>query len=119
MSADETVKQDHTIEMEFEIDEPPQKVWRAISIPEFRQSWLPSHALADTEAASVTQGEEVSYRIREMDAPFTESLVTFRIAPNANGGTCLQVIHELTGIRHKRMEPTAANSNNPVLMLAA
>ncbi|MBB2969996.1 hypothetical protein [Mesorhizobium sp. RMAD-H1] len=119
MSADETVKQDHTIEMEFEIDEPPQKVWRAISIAEFRQNWLPGDVLADTEAASVTQGEEVSYRMRETEAPFAESLVTFRIAPNANGGTCLRVIHELTEARGKQMATTAANNNSPVLMLAA
>ncbi|GGA76962.1 hypothetical protein GCM10011491_00150 [Brucella endophytica] len=114
-----SAEQDDTIEMEFELAEPPHKVWRAISIPEFRQNWLPDAALADMEAASVTQGEEVSYRMRETEAPFTESLVTFRIAPNDNGGTCLRVIHEVTGIRGKRMEPTAANSNSPVLMLAA
>ncbi|YBV98246.1 hypothetical protein M1D80_15790 [Phyllobacteriaceae bacterium JZ32] len=115
-----SAEQDNTIEMEFEIDEPPQKVWRAISIPEFRQNWLPGDALADTEAASVTQGEEVSYRMRETEAPFAESLVTFRIAPNANGGTCLRVIHELTEARGKRMATTAANNNNsPILMLAA
>ncbi|WP_420959747.1 SRPBCC family protein [Brucella sp. IR073] len=114
-----SAEQDKTIEMEFEIDEPPQKVWRAISIPEFRQNWLPDGALADMEAASVTQGEEVSYRMRETKAPFTESLVTFRIVPNDDGGTCLRVIHELTGIKGKRMEPAAANSNSPALMLAA
>lgn len=114
-----SAEQDDTIEMEFELDEPPHKVWRAISIPEFRQNWLPDSALADTEAASVTQGEEVSYRMREAEAPFTESLVTFRIAPNADGGTCLRVIHELTGTRGRRMETIAANSNSPVLMLAA
>ncbi len=29
------------IELEYDLDEPPQKVWRAISIPAFREHWLP------------------------------------------------------------------------------
>ncbi|MGG2475251.1 SRPBCC family protein, partial [Rhizobium sp. BR5] len=31
----------HGIELEYDLDEPPQKVWRAISIPAFREHWLP------------------------------------------------------------------------------
>ena len=27
--------------LDYEIDAPPQKVWRAISIPELREHWLP------------------------------------------------------------------------------
>lgn len=38
------------IELEYDLDEPPQKVWRAISIPAFRAIWLPAEALAEPEA---------------------------------------------------------------------
>lgn len=69
----------HDIELEYDFDEPPQKVWRAISIPEFRESWLPSDALADPEATSVTPGQEVRYRMRDNAPPFLESTVTFTV----------------------------------------
>lgn len=107
------------IEMEFDLDEPPQKVWRAISIPEFRENWLPKDALADPEATTVTPGQEVRYRLRDDAPPFLESTVTFTIGPNATGGTCLRISQELTDARFDRMASTAANSNSPPLMLAA
>ena len=34
---------------EYELDAPPEKVWRAISIPAFREKWLPNRDLADAE----------------------------------------------------------------------
>lgn len=117
---DEKTKEPKTgIALEYELDEPPQKVWRAISIPEFRESWLPKEALADPEATSVTPGEEVRYRMRDNAPPFLESTVTFRITPNATGGTSLRIIHELTDMRFDRMTRAAGNNNSPPLMLAA
>ena len=107
------------IELEYQIDEPPHKVWRAISIPEFRETWLPKEALADPDATSLTPGQEVRYRMRESDPPFLESEVIFRIAPNATGGTSLRIIHELADARLDRMTRAAANNNSLPLMLAA
>ncbi len=107
------------IELEYELDAAPQKVWRAISIAEFRENWLPSGALADPEPASCKPGVEISYRMRESQPPFLESMVTFRIAPGIAGGTCLRVIHELNDTRTKRTAPAAANSNRVPLMHAA
>ena len=107
------------IELEYQLDEPPQKVWRAISIPELRQNWLPQEALANPEAISVTQGKEVSYRLRDDAPPFLESTVTFRIFANANGGTSLRIIHELDDVRLRETERAAANNNRLTAMLAA
>ncbi|MBS1166243.1 MAG: hypothetical protein H6R00_2268 [Proteobacteria bacterium] len=107
------------VELEYELDEPPHKVWRAISVPEFREAWLPRKALADPEASSLVPEQEVRYRMRESEPPFLESVVTFRITPNATGGTSLRIIHELTDARFDRLTGTAANSNNLTLMLAA
>lgn len=106
------------IEFEYDLNEPPQKVWRAISIPELRENWLPSKALADPEATSIISGQEIRYRMRDNTPPFLESTVTFRIAPNATGGTSLRIIHELTDARLDRMTSVAAN-NNGTLSLAA
>lgn len=119
MNNEKTEEHKNGIALEYELNEPPQKVWRAISIPEFRESWLPKEALADPEATSSTPGEEVCYRMRDNAPPFLESTVTFRIAPNATGGTSLRIIHELTDMRFDRITARAANKNSPPLMLAA
>jgi uncharacterized protein YndB with AHSA1/START domain len=103
---------------ECEIDEPPQKVWRAISIPGYRENWLPKQALADPEATSVTPGQEIRYRMRDDDPPFLESVVTIQISPNATGGTSFRVIHEIADVRFSR-KTVAANSNGAPLMHAA
>lgn len=119
MTDENTGAQKTGIELEYELDEPPQKVWRAISIPELRNSWLPREDLADPEAISVTPGEEVRYRLRDNTPPFLESTVTFRITPNAIGGTLLRVIHELPEARFERMASSAVNNNGSPVMLAA
>jgi uncharacterized protein YndB with AHSA1/START domain len=105
--------------LEYDIDAPPQKVWHAISIPAFRDRWLPKEALADPEATSVTPGREVRYTMRDSTPPFLESTVTLRITPNATGGTSLRIVHELTDVRFDRMPRAAANNNSPPSMLAA
>ncbi|AIK43092.1 MULTISPECIES: SRPBCC family protein [Brucella/Ochrobactrum group] len=107
------------IEQEYELDATPQKVWRAISIPEFRENWLPSEALADPEPTSCKPGKEISYRMRESEPPFLESMVTFRIVPGVSGGTFLRVIHELNDTRLKHTAVVAANSNRMPMMRAA
>ncbi|MGG6898075.1 SRPBCC family protein [Rhizobium sp. BR 315] len=107
------------IELEYDLEEPPQKVWRAVSTPELRENWLPKEALADPEAISITPGEEICYRLRDDAPPFLESTVTFRIAPNANGGTSLRIIHELDDARLRRAEKAAANNNGFCVMRAA
>ena len=66
---------DHTktIVLEYELDEPPQKVWRAVSCPELREAWLPKEALAQPEATHLVPGQEVRYRMRDSEPPFLES----------------------------------------------
>lgn len=104
--------------LEYELDAPPEKVWRAISIAEFRDRWLPAGDLADDEPVSSAPGEEVRYRMRDGEPPFLESIVTFQVEPIAGGGTRLRIIHGLTDAR--LVQPSvAANSNDPVMMRAA
>lgn len=54
--------------------------------------------------------------MRDDEPPFLESLVTFQIRPNADGGTILRIVH---GLEDERLGPPAANSNQPWLMRAA
>lgn len=118
MTSEET-KEHSGIELEYELDAPPQKVWRAISNPELREAWLPGQDLADAEPTSITPGREVRYAMRDSEPPFLESTVTFTIIPNGTGGTSLRIIHELDGTSFARMTKAAANSNNPIRMRAA
>ena len=101
------------------IDAPPEKVWRAISIPAFREKWLPTDALADTEPISSAPGEEVRYRMRDDEPPHRESVVTFQVRPNALGGAKLRIIHERTDAAGARQTTPIVNSNAPRLMRAA
>lgn len=119
MSETEAERQEKELVLEYELDAAPEKVWRAISIPAFRDKWLPGQELADAEPISTAPGEEVSYRMRDDEPPFLESIVTFQVRPAANGGTIFRVVHGLADTRlTPRMRP-AANSNAPWMMLAA
>ena len=119
MSDTEAKKPKDNLVVEYEIDAPPEMVWRAISIPELREKWLPEKDLADAVPISAEPGEEVRYRVREEESPFLESIVTFQVGPNVYGGTRLRIIHHLVDARSVRRTPPAANNNWPVLMLAA
>lgn len=105
--------------LEYELDAPPEKVWRAISIPAFREKWLPGKDLVSAEPVSSAPGKEIRYSMREEEPPFLESVVTFQVRPNADGGTKLRIIHELTVVRRSIQIPQAANSNRACLMRAA
>ncbi|SON54206.1 hypothetical protein HDIA_0665 [Hartmannibacter diazotrophicus] len=107
------------IELEYDLDEPPQKVWRAISIPEFRDHWLPPQDLADSEAAIITPGRELRYTLRDGAPPFVESTVTFTVLPNGIGGTHLRIVHVPADGSFPHMIMSAANSNDPPLLRVA
>ncbi|XAZ21795.1 SRPBCC domain-containing protein [Sinorhizobium sp. B11] len=106
-------------EQKYELDAPPEKVWRAISIAEFREKWLPKEALAEPQSVSETPGKEIRYRLRDDAPPYLESTVTFTIAPNAAGGTSLRIVHELTGATVEQLRKSVANGNSRTMMLAA
>ena len=105
------------IELEYDLDEPPQKVWRAISIAAFRENWLPNEALAEPDAIDIKPGEEVRYRLRDSEPPFRESHVTFRIEPHEDGSTRLRVIQQACDITTELPRP--ANTNCCLMRAAA
>lgn len=119
MNDAEAEEQTTDLIFEYELDAPVHKVWRAISHPTFREKWLPNAVLADAEPVSSTPGEEICYRMRDDAPPFLESMVTFRISPNADGGVRLRIIHRLVDARLQQEPLPAANNNRPCLMRAA
>ena len=119
MSEAESEAQASDLVLEYELDAPVEKVWRAISIPAFRDRWLPTKDLVGAEPVSAVPNEEVSYQMRDGEPPFLESTVTFQVLPNAVGGTRLRIIHAPADVRLQLRLPRAANSNGPCLMRAA
>jgi hypothetical protein len=103
------------IALEVELDANPEKVWRAIALPTFRERWLPEADLAEPEPIASVPGVEVCYRIREEGAPFPDSTVTFRIEPGLKGGALLRIIHRIEG----DARPRSANDNLRPVGLAA
>jgi uncharacterized protein YndB with AHSA1/START domain len=106
--------EDSEIALEVQLDAPPEKVWRAIAVPAFREQWLPEADLAGPEPVASVPGVEVRYRMREDGVPFTDSTVTFRIEPGLDGGTLFRVIHRIEAARR-----TSANDNLRPVSLAA
>ena len=101
--------------LEYELDAKPERVWRAIAVPAFRERWLPGADLAEPEPIASIPGVEVRYRMREEGAPFRQSTVTFRIEPGFQGGALLRIIHRIEG----GARPTGANDNLRPMSLAA
>lgn len=102
---------------EVELDSAPEKVWRAVTIPAFRERWLPPRTLAEEAPISLVPGEEVRYRLRDEEPPHRLSTVTFEIRPGTEGGTLFRTVHQLDEQPSRR--PAAANGNRPPRMLAA
>jgi uncharacterized protein YndB with AHSA1/START domain len=104
--------------LEYDFDEPPEKVWRAVSVPELREKWLPQELLADGEPISSLPGTEIRYRMRDDEAPFLGSIVTFEVSPRSGGGTRLTIVHRLANARLDRRPPAAANRNRTLMRAA-
>jgi uncharacterized protein YndB with AHSA1/START domain len=119
MSGIEREKQAKDLVFEYELDAPPEKVWRAISTPGFRDKWLPREDLADADPVSTAPGEEIRYAMRDGEPPFLESVVIFQVRPGADGGSILRIVHGLTDARLVPRKLPAANNNGPRMMLAA
>ena len=108
---------DSALVYECSLDAPPEKVWRALTVPEYLKRWLkPDQAI---ELAVVTAEENVSltYRWREAGQGavmgMEDSVVTFELTPTQDGGTWFKLTHAPMAL------PAAANSNSPGPMVMA
>lgn len=107
------------INLTYELDAAPAKVWRALTIPEYVAQWLgsladsgkddtPDEGNLELRLVSAEPATRVRYSIRDHDAVST---VTFEIHANGNGGTTFQIVHERA--------MSAANGNGRGLRQAA
>ncbi|MDW6023669.1 SRPBCC domain-containing protein [Mesorhizobium sp. BAC0120] len=139
-------EESRSIAFECDLPEPPDKVWRALTTPEFVSEWLlptdlvpeagEKFAFRDSpeteiecEVLSVEPQRSISFGWRDAEARRNRlnSTVTFEIAGTDRGGTHLRIVHEVryeaqavTAIATiPRVTATAANDNLMQLRLAA
>jgi uncharacterized protein YndB with AHSA1/START domain len=90
---------DESLVYECDLAEPPEKVWRALTVPELVSEWLlppdaeTCDAPVECELIESEKNEWVSYLWRRGDEP--ETFVTFEVAPLVNGGTHLRLTHSV------------------------
>ena len=102
---------------ECALDAPPEKVWRALTIPEYLARWLKPAQDVDLDVVNAEENKSLTYRWRESGqgavVGMEHSIVTFELTPTTDGGTWFR-------LTHAPAVPAAANSNlaGP-LMLAA
>ena len=111
-------EQDNELVFECALDAPPEKVWRALTIPEYLARWLKPEQDIDLAVVSAEENRILTYRWRESGqgaiVGAEDSLVTFELTPMGDGSTWFRLTHAPLAI------PVAANSNSRgPLMLAA
>jgi uncharacterized protein YndB with AHSA1/START domain len=77
---------------ECELDQPPEKVWRALSEPDLRAAWLGESGAARGVAVEATPGERLDLAWRDGDG---DSRVSFEIGAAGEGRTHLRIVHSL------------------------
>lgn len=103
--------------LEFALDAPAERVWRAIDTPHLRERWLPGCPLTDAEHRISGSGREVRFRMRDDGPPFVETAVTFQVRDGAEGGSILRIVHEAPAVPMRGAAP--ANDRGGPLMRAA
>jgi uncharacterized protein YndB with AHSA1/START domain len=90
---------------ECDLEEPPEKVWRALTEPELLEAWLEKSAPGGTDAAdyeilSAEPHRLLRYRWRDRESGLgdseareLDSVVTVELAPGRAGGTHLRLTH--------------------------
>jgi uncharacterized protein YndB with AHSA1/START domain len=92
------------IVVECDLDEPPEKVWRALTAPELVADWLlsPDEPAANDIEHEVLEAQpnhllRYSWRGREDDRDASghalDTIVTFELTETHTGGTHLRVVH--------------------------
>jgi len=103
---------------ECALDAPPEKVWRALTVPEYLERWLKPEQEIELAVVTAEENKSLTYRWREAGqgaiAGMEDSIVTFELTPTGDGGTWFRLTHAPLAV------PVAANSNmtGPVMLAA-
>ncbi len=113
-------KSENAIVTECDLEEGPDKVWRALTEPEIVARWLvPGDIDCQVMEADPERLLRCSWKIRndERDrlGQSLDTIVTFELSPTETGGTHLRIVHE--GFAAAPLH--AANDNRTTMMRAA
>jgi uncharacterized protein YndB with AHSA1/START domain len=75
---------------ECDLEAPPDKVWRALAVPELRDAWLGAPEAGSVEVAAAEPCERLDLVWPTHEG---ESLVSFEISPAEGGGSHLTIVH--------------------------
>lgn len=110
--------------VECDLDAAPEKVWRALTVPELVEEWLgvaaAGRAADDEPSYEVVEAEPFSrlrYAWRDPQTTEPDTIVTFDLRPLPGGGTGFRLTHGIAV--DSRAPVAAANGNSPPLALAA
>ena len=87
---------------ECDLEEPPEKVWRALTEPELLEAWLKNAepTRTDYEILTAEPHRTLRYRWRDRESGAgdsgdreVQSVVTVELAPGETGGTHLRLTH--------------------------
>lgn len=111
---DSPIEADDKIVVDCELDASPEKVWRALTLPELAAQWLDtddgcSYAIVEAEPCS-----RVRYAWSDPAASEANTVVTINLSPASGGRTRFRLTH---GVAAKR--PVAANTNRQPMAHAA
>ncbi|RWN20333.1 MAG: ATPase [Mesorhizobium sp.] len=114
------------LEFEYELAEPPEKVWRALTVPELLAAWMMPNDISpaignrfafagpetpvECEILDAEPGKLLRYSWREQPGDAArqdplDSTVTFTLARTVSGGTHLRIVHD--GFARKTMPAVA------------
>ncbi len=114
------------IEFEYDLAEPPEKVWRALTVPELLAAWMMPNdirpeignhfafagqdAVIECEILDAEPERLLRYSWREQPGDAArrdplDSIVTFTLARTVSGGTHLRIVHD--GVASKAMPAVA------------
>jgi uncharacterized protein YndB with AHSA1/START domain len=105
------------VTVECALDAAPEKVWRALSIPAYRDAWLLPDGDAERFTAEVVEAvppHRLRLSWREGDA--AGELVTFTLEATPEGGTWLRLVHDRVAAPLR--VPIPANTNTAMLRAA-
>ena len=116
-------ERDGDVTFECDLDEPPEKVWRALVEPELVERWLTDGEPGlDCELVEQDPGREARYTL---DDNGDVSEVRFRIAASEGGGTHLIIEQsrvttcEVIEFPRRMAEPVSGGGGQTVMSLAA
>ena len=80
------------VTFECDLEEPPEKVWRAIAEPALRDEWLGAPEVGEAVVVAADPGSRLDLVWPTRDG---DTLVSFEVAPGEDGGAHLTIVHRV------------------------